>query len=267
VEVYNRAVMAAICVLAGLTVGAIGLAAVLYRGHSAAHQDLDRATSGGVTRHKLSAATSDAIALRSLELASARKRVKELEKQVGTQAKALSDARRELQNLAAQAQTLRDQRNESLDWLLALLGEDLPPADPTPTAPENGSRETPQSDARQWEQLVEAEDLRNELELSRAALVDAEAARQVERVDLEAAREQIEASAIELLAKIGPEAVTALIEGLDNQDPEIRRLAAKALRGLRENAQPAIPALTMALADPDLRVREEAAMALQVIRD
>jgi len=262
--------MAAICLLAGLAVGALGLAAVLYRGNATASIATTDESNHGVTRHKLSPQASDAIALRTLELASARKRVKELEQKTNEQTAALSDARRELQNLAAQAQTLREQRNESLDWLLALLGEELPPTDPTTSSSdqENSTAESStRSDSAQWEQLAEVENLRDELELSRAALAEAEAARQIERAEAEAAREQLEATAIELVNKIGPDAVTALIDGLENPDAEIRRLAAKALRSFGENGQAAIPALTMALADPNLRVREEAAMALQAIRD
>jgi HEAT repeat protein len=56
--------------------------------------------------------------------------------------------------------------------------------------------------------------------------------------------------------------VPALIEALNDKEPDVRRSAAIGLGNYGEQAKEAIPALEKVLNDPDARVREAAGKAL-----
>jgi HEAT repeat protein len=64
------------------------------------------------------------------------------------------------------------------------------------------------------------------------------------------------------IEKIGPAAVTPLLEALKHDDPGIRERAAYALGLLREGAAPAVTALARALNDPEDDVRQWSAWSL-----
>jgi HEAT repeats len=67
---------------------------------------------------------------------------------------------------------------------------------------------------------------------------------------------------IEALAKIGPEAVPALVEFLGKNDATVREVAADQLAGMGPSAKTAVPALLPLLKDKDPKVRLAAAQAL-----
>lgn len=69
-------------------------------------------------------------------------------------------------------------------------------------------------------------------------------------------------TAADALARIGPEAVSPLVETLRDDDPNVRARAARALAHLGPMAAPAVQSLRQALKDEDARVRRHAARAL-----
>ena len=71
--------------------------------------------------------------------------------------------------------------------------------------------------------------------------------------------------AIEALEWIGAEAVPALVLGLSDPAPAVRREAARALGRLGPVAAAARAPLLQAVADPDAQVRQEAAAACKSV--
>jgi HEAT repeat protein len=69
-------------------------------------------------------------------------------------------------------------------------------------------------------------------------------------------------SAAGSLAQIGPAAIPALKTALQDENPQVRRQAARALGKMGPDAEPAVPELTAAMNDTDAMVREAAAQAL-----
>jgi hypothetical protein len=67
------------------------------------------------------------------------------------------------------------------------------------------------------------------------------------------------------LARIGPDAVTPLVEALRAKDKETRANAAYVLGHMGEPAQEALPALAKALKDEDKDVRRRAAYAIHLV--
>ena len=72
----------------------------------------------------------------------------------------------------------------------------------------------------------------------------------------------IRETAADALWRIGPAAVPALIERLQDPDAYVRFLAARSLAHLGPDAEAAVPELMVALDDPEELVRRQAARAL-----
>ena len=75
--------------------------------------------------------------------------------------------------------------------------------------------------------------------------------------------------ALQRLGRLGPRAapaVPALLAGLSDRDPKVRKDTADVLHRIGPPARPAVPALVSALNDPDSGVRAAAAWALQVAK-
>jgi hypothetical protein len=68
--------------------------------------------------------------------------------------------------------------------------------------------------------------------------------------------------AAEVLAEIQPEGISALEKALQDQDADVRCLAAWGLGHVRKGAEPFLPALIAAMRDPEKRVRVFAAFAM-----
>lgn len=75
-------------------------------------------------------------------------------------------------------------------------------------------------------------------------------------------QETLQETAATALARIGPEAISALVQALRDVDPQVRIQAALALARMGPDASPAVPALMEALSDRDEAVRRSAARAL-----
>jgi HEAT repeat protein len=75
-------------------------------------------------------------------------------------------------------------------------------------------------------------------------------------------QETLQETAATALARIGPEAIPALVQALRDADPQVRSQAALALARMGPDASPAVPALMEALSDRDENVRRCAARAL-----
>ena len=69
--------------------------------------------------------------------------------------------------------------------------------------------------------------------------------------------------ASETLVKMGPEAVEALIDGLSNENPQIREMSAWTLSEIKTPAARIVPALISVLTDPDENIRVVGSVALQ----
>lgn len=69
-------------------------------------------------------------------------------------------------------------------------------------------------------------------------------------------------AAADALARIGTQAVPALIEALHDNKPRVRELAALALARMGPEAESSVPELIVALQDSDLEVQRSAARAL-----
>ena len=69
-------------------------------------------------------------------------------------------------------------------------------------------------------------------------------------------------AAADALARIGTQAVPALVEALHDPKPRVRELAALALARMGPEAETSVPELIMALQDSDLEVQRSAARAL-----
>jgi hypothetical protein len=69
-------------------------------------------------------------------------------------------------------------------------------------------------------------------------------------------------AAADALARIGTQAVPALIEALHDDKPRVRELAALALARMGPEAESSVPELIVALQDSDLEVQRSAARAL-----
>lgn len=69
--------------------------------------------------------------------------------------------------------------------------------------------------------------------------------------------------AADALVKIGPEAVDALIQGLSDENPQIREMSAWTLSEIRTPAARIVPALISVLTDPDENIRVVGSVALQ----
>jgi HEAT repeat protein len=69
-------------------------------------------------------------------------------------------------------------------------------------------------------------------------------------------------AAADALARIGTQAVPALIEALHDPKPRVRELAALALARMGPEAESSVPELIVALQDTDLEVQRSAARAL-----
>lgn len=69
-------------------------------------------------------------------------------------------------------------------------------------------------------------------------------------------------TAMDALARIGRDAVPALVEALGDRNVQVRRQAALALGRIGPDAEQAVPALSAALGDGDEQVRRNAARAL-----
>ncbi|MBS0208985.1 MAG: HEAT repeat domain-containing protein [Planctomycetes bacterium] len=72
----------------------------------------------------------------------------------------------------------------------------------------------------------------------------------------------LQETAADALARIGNDAVPALIAALEDKDPEVRSFACRSLSVMGDRAAPAVGALTARLSDPDENVRRAAARAL-----
>lgn len=75
-------------------------------------------------------------------------------------------------------------------------------------------------------------------------------------------RNTLQESVADALARIGPEAVPALVEALSSADRDRRENSARALARMGTKATDAVPALIDALRDPDEDVRQNAVRAL-----
>ena len=69
--------------------------------------------------------------------------------------------------------------------------------------------------------------------------------------------------ATEALVKIGPEAVDALIQGLSDENSQIREMSAWTLSEIKTPVARIVPALISVLADPDENLRVVGSVALQ----
>ena len=69
-------------------------------------------------------------------------------------------------------------------------------------------------------------------------------------------------AAADALARIGTQAVPALVDALQDPKPRVRELAALALARMGPEAETSVPELIMALQDSDLEVQRSAARAL-----
>jgi len=69
-------------------------------------------------------------------------------------------------------------------------------------------------------------------------------------------------AAADALARIGTQAVPALVEALHDRKPRVRELAAMALARMGPEAETSVPELIVALQDPDIEVQRSAARAL-----
>ncbi len=72
----------------------------------------------------------------------------------------------------------------------------------------------------------------------------------------------LEKTAIDSLGRIGAAAVPALVQSLQQPNPETRLQAANVLGRIGPDAQAAVPELVRALRDPNLEVRKAATRAL-----
>lgn len=71
--------------------------------------------------------------------------------------------------------------------------------------------------------------------------------------------------AAEALVKMGPKAVDALIEGVSDENPQIREMSAWTLSEIKKPADRIVPALISVLTDPDENIRVVGSVALQNI--
>lgn len=225
---------------------------------------------------QVSGKQADAIALRTMELLKAREELRAAEARWGDEVRRRAVLTLELERLRSELESLRVERNETLDFALQLLQElqarDLPESPAQTQLEQQPAGQQPgtaaPSDAVVGDLLNEVQQLRSRLEESQSAL-----AALVERTaDIEDAalqqQHRITQAAIRVLRQTNSEAaVAALIAELQSPYAEIRRWAARSLEGLGPDAQQAIEPLNALLADPDSTVREAAAAALRAIHD
>jgi Tfp pilus assembly protein PilO len=277
-ELWNRAMTAVVCLLSGLLIVVLGLAFFASDKLPRLRQHASDTTETKLSPRMLSPQASDAIALRAMELVKAKASIRQLEAELEERTKSQRGLQQRLANMETSYQQMRSERDESLNWLLELLAQ---PAmeEPAETASESASTATSEqpsttnaaelndNELAQLNQALQIEELRSQLVELDAALAASQIQAASELRAARADRERAEEAVTRALLLIGPPAVPALVEALEDQQADVRLWAARTLRAFGEQAEPATAALTLALADPDFRVRAEAAQALEAIHD
>lgn len=274
-ELWHRALTALVALVLATVVLTVGWWGWRTPSQPSLTQPLE-SNKPGAALPQVSGKQADAIALRTMELAKAREAVRAAEARWSDEVRRRAALTLELERLRNEVESLRAERNETLDFALQLLQElqarDLPelaaPTQPEqqPAGQQHGAAAP--SDALVGDLLSEVQQLRSRLEESQSALAAlAERTADMEDAALQQQHRMTQA-AIRVLRQTNTEAaVAALIAELQSPYAEVRRWAARSLEGLGPDAQQAIEPLNALLADPDSTVREAAAAALRAIHD
>ena len=275
-ELWNRTYVAIVTILGALLCGIIVLSALLAR-----IPDMEPSFEQARRRPTIPAPqnlpedTRQAIALRALELATARARIAELESNSLQYQQRIRELQQKLRQIDEQFTVADLERHESLQWLTTLLasgeqGTNVHPPGAEPSeisnsADSDADAESPELDT--LERQLELEGLREQVTALRTLLKQLQTEADMELAELHFRKQELGKTTAELFARLGEAGLPILLEALESPEPLVRQWAADSLRALGPSGQTAIPYLSLALDDPDEQVRLAARDALAAIRD
>jgi len=276
VEVTHRALTALVCCGLGLIVGAGGLALFQDRVSRSDFEIPDGASRDEIRmRRSMTPHSADAVAIRTMELLKARERIAALEAANDARGRSAAQSTAALASFRDEADRLRSERDDAFDMLLAVLSEspgpegvapvEGPARSESPTEPVMADSDP--GELPELERAFAVESLRRELRDTQAALDAAQAQQAIALAALRDGWQASEAAALRAVRTAGTAAVPTLINQLENEDPSVRRWAARALRTLGADAIDAVPSLKLARSDSDELVRFEVEAALVAIRE
>jgi hypothetical protein len=266
-ELWNRSITAVTFMLAALVLAAFGVTAFMSRYPSKSPNVRQASMNPSFpSTSRLPQQTSDAIALRSLELARARDRIAELETRLREEHQQLVTLRTAVERLQTHSSNLEAERDASIDWANTLITKETPPT--TAAAAEEPNAATPANPETPNEQgQLEVEELRAQVAEMRGLLDEVEASAENEATQLRTELTRLQQLTADLLSETGSAAVPALSEMLESREPRERLWAARMLKAIGPDADNAMAALMLALSDPDAEVRAAAQEAINAIHE
>lgn len=247
-------------VFGAAVIGTAAIAVVLYRSANAPIQAVAAPTAAVVA--PLPRAPAGA---RGIEALAARQEIAQLEEMLRRRQELVDEKNEELRRQQERIQRLQRQVRDTLEWASLLESSaagdgwtegnaDLPPNAVEATSEDISGGEPPTPSITDNLERVELE-----MEL---------AATQLELSRWQAWGLGEEQRRVALLRRLGPNAVPALVEALQDSNPQARRWACQSLTELGLDGADAIPALERAAGtDADAEVRRLAEVALDAVRE